>query len=422
MIRRWHAVMALSVALILVTADLAMAQTGGRRVRTGGSARDKIPAFRLGKVRVIPILGLDLGHTSNLYLASDTQREQSGVTEDSDTVTTLQYGLEFVLPATDWTFSLGGRGLRHWYTENSDQDTTDVQIFGTAEVDFPGGLGLKLKDVYDVGYLLPSNEFGPGEDFKFNHLELGAYYTFNDDWRINLDYQNNWIEYEQTNERDRTEHIFYGGLYRRIASRTALGLGVGYSDYGYDDNVAADNTALDVTGTLIWDMTAKSQGTIRAGYEWKTYNLEKDDGNFWILAAGINYRPLRNTSTYLQVIRQTEESSFIDNPWYLHNAVELTVNQNLTKRLYLRGIGELWADDYPNEALYRGQLGQREDDAYRVEGRLGVRLYQGLSLEGRLGYQKRDSNFDDLDYNETTAMITLNAGLATDYQRYRRRY
>jgi hypothetical protein len=79
------------------------------------SAAPKTGSFRLGKVHVVPILGFDIEHTSNLFLAPDDRRQATGEESDSDNVATLQYGVEFVLPAVDWTFSLGGRALTHWY-------------------------------------------------------------------------------------------------------------------------------------------------------------------------------------------------------------------------------------------------------------------------------------------------------------------
>jgi hypothetical protein len=387
-------------------------------------ATPKTGSFRLGKVHVVPILGFDIEHTSNLFLAPDDRRQATGEESDSDNVATLQYGVEFVLPAVDWTISLGGRALTHWYQEYDSQNNTDVQVFATAAADFPGGLGVKIEDTYDLGWLLASNEFGPGEDFEFNHLVVGAYYTFNEDWRIRGEWTNNWINSEQTHDRDRVENIFSGWIYRRIAAKTALSLGATYSDYNYDDNPVADNNATEVNAGVTWDMTNKTRGNIQGGYEWKNYDelSERDDGEYWTLSAGVNYRPLRKTSTYFEARRQTEETSFVDNPWYLHSELYGKVTQDLTKRLYLTGLGRVWVDDYPNTAVYRGQTGDREDQAYHVEGRLGLRLIRGLSLEGRLGYEKRDSNFDSLDYDETIAMITLNAGLALDYERYRRRY
>jgi hypothetical protein len=398
---------------------LAMLFTAGLLL-SGPAAAAKIPtSLRLGKVHVVPILGLDVSHTTNIFLS---QGDEAVVPKQSDTVTTLQYGLEFVLPASDWLFSLGGRGLTHWYTDFSELDNTDVELFGTIEADFPGGFGFTIKDTYDIAFLLPSNEFGPGEDYRYNELVVDARYDFYQDFRIRLQYTNNYINYDETVERDRMEQAIAGWLYRKIASKTALSIGAAYVDYDYDDNVEGDNTATEVNAGVTWGATAKSTGRLQAGYEWKDYTQEKDNGEYWTLAGGWNYRFNPKTSMSFTLERGTEETSFVDNPWYLNSSIEAELRRTLSKRFYFEAFGEIWKDDYPNVATYRGETAERADDSWRLRGTLGMNVYRNVSVAVNLEQWERDSNFNSLDYDETIFYFSIRAGLALDYERPRRRY
>ena len=399
--------------------------------------------FHLGKVQVVPIIGLNVGYTSNLYQEDSSDRDAAIVDDilnpdmdtddasatdfspDSSTVTRLSAGLNFLLPANDFTFGAGGIARWSWYTEDSDQDSLAGQVFASIGGDFPGGFSFLIKDTYEGGWLLESFEFGPGEDYILNQLNTDFSYTFHEDMRVRFQWTNYLYDYELSKERDRTENILTGTLYRRVAPKTAALVAVDYADYSYDISPELDNHSTQVSGGVTWEATRRSTGLAQAGYEWKRYDVEteqKNDGEYYTMTVGVNYRPGERTNLDLTAERRSVESSFIDNPYFVASHIRADVGYRFMRRFTVDVWGELRKDDYPNETTLLDMTRTREDDYGRVGGRLGFDILSWLNAGVEGTYTDRSSNYDFFDYQEKRVWFSVDAGLSADtFRRSRRR-
>lgn len=419
--------------------------------RTAAAADLDVALFHLGPVNVIPTLNLKLGHTSNLYLESDRSpscgeafvpRETGGETGDgeisstdfdpvSSTITTLTAGLRLLLPVRDLTLGAGGYAERNWYSADSRQDHTAWKVFGSLAGDFPGGLGFTVKDTYEWGWLLESFEFGEGEDYTLNEFLLDTHYTFHDKMRIRFEWVNWAYDYEISADRDRTENVLTGTIYRRVAPKTAALVALDYAIYDYDLNPAADNTSTQLSAGVTWEATDRGTALLQAGYEWKRYDNDLDtegediavdkDGEYYTLGIGIRYIFGRGTNTSLDMNRRSVESDFQENPYFVRSSLDAGISQRLFSRFTLgAGAGVEW-DDYPNETVICDDTIAREDTTGRVRGRLAFDLVRNISLAVEIEYSSRDSNFDIFDYDDTRFFLTLQGGHSLDWLRPRRR-
>jgi hypothetical protein len=399
--------------------------------------------FHLGKIQVVPILGVNVGHTSNLYRESDSERDAAIVEElinpdtdaedasstdfetDSSTVTELNAGLNFLLPADEFTFGAGGVAAWTWYAEDSDQDSNDYRVFGSVGGDFPGGFSFLLKDTYEWGWLLESFEFGEGEDYTLNEFNADFSYTFHEDMRVRFQWVNYLFDYDISDDRDRVENILTGTFYRRVAPKTAALLAVDYAKYSYDESPELDNDSVQVSGGLTWEATGRTTGLVQGGYEWKRYDtemVEERDGEYFTVTVGVNYRPGQKTSLGLTANRRSVESDFVDNPYFVQSSVRADASYRLMRRFTLSAWGELQKDDYPNETILLDVTREREDDYGRVGGRLGFDVLSWLNLGVEATWTERDSNYDFFDYDESRVWFTANAGFSADaFRRDRRR-
>ena len=78
------------------------------------------------------------------------------------------------------------------------------------------------------------------------------------------------LAYDISDDRDRVESLGRATCTGSSAPRSPRWSRGSYEAYAYDSNSAQDNNATQVALGLTWDVTAKSTGFAKAGYEWKT--------------------------------------------------------------------------------------------------------------------------------------------------------
>jgi len=377
--------------------------------------------IRLGPTLLLPVLSVDALYDSNIHLVSEDP--------DGGWVTTLAPSLNVVLPIRRFFLTAEG-GLEFKQYSGIDQDDyTDWFVGGAVGADFPGGLSFKVDDRQTNRFLVGSQEFGVdlaatsptsaqdylinGEDYQVNTLNAMAAYAIRDALKVEISGTRSDLRYSVSDRRQRVETTVRGDLFWRFRPKTSAFVEGSYADYAYDTNLDQDNNALQVALGLIWDVTEKSSGTLKGGYQWKRYadadpTRGIEDGSYYTVSVGVKHAFTPRTVFNLDLLRASQESDYPRNPYFLRNTVDVSLMQRLTPKFYGRVSARYGVEDYPNEVSFvnpfdptgtPAETGVREDTGYAWSASLGYDLTRWLSFKVEYGSVRRNSSFDTFDYD-----------------------
>ena len=148
--------------------------------------------IKLGPVEVHPFLGLTETYSDNVY------RNYGNLPSESDIITTLSPGIQFLLPLQRHSIQLGYQADINWYASNSNTNYTNQKGGGAINLDFVGGLIFNLSDYYSDLHIPRKAKTGdnsandPFRDLPYttNDFNVMAKYRFVDRWAVEGRYNN----------------------------------------------------------------------------------------------------------------------------------------------------------------------------------------------------------------------------------------
>jgi hypothetical protein len=173
------------------------------------------------------------------------------------------------------------------YTEDSSLNDTDYELEGLFRYNMRGGLSLQVLDSYNI----TNDRFEAGAASRDNirryqsNLIMGtADYTMTEKLRLKADLANFWLDYDdEINEfLNRSDNVFdlYG--YFLYSPKTSFFLEYKYTDVVYDSAEQKDNTQHYWYGGMTWDTTEKLAFTVKGGYQMREYeDSAVADGYDW---------------------------------------------------------------------------------------------------------------------------------------------
>jgi hypothetical protein len=296
-------------------------------------------------------------------------------------------------------------------------------VGGAFGADFPGGLDFKVAEKYRHQYLPGSQEYGPGEDHDRGTTSLEIGYSIRDVLRVELAWFLNLYRFEDSADRERTENTVQADLYWRFRPRLSALVEAAWAGYAYDSNTVQDSTATQVALGLTWNVTAKSAGLFKAGYQWKKFDKEDaalgaEDGSYYTVSGGLRHFFTRRTTAEIEVARNSQESDFNQNPYYLRTRFRAGLAQRFTTKLYGRAALRFDRDEYPTATSYQNpfdpagvwESGERTDDTISGSLTAGFEVLRWFSLELTYSRDQRTSSFDTFEY--TAGQVSLSAKAA----------
>jgi Putative beta-barrel porin 2 len=359
--------------------------------------------IELGPFRLLPSLELSGEYDDNILLTPDD--------EIDDFIWIISPGLAVELPARRYTARIGYRADILRYTDNTELDTVHHTILGDLRVNFPGGLGLRLSDLFLItdefgGFPVP--ELTERVDRTENTLSAGADYTVRERYTIDVGYKWFVVDYDDADfdDLDREDHTVALTLFYRIFPKTSV---LGEFDYNlvrYEQVPVAldrDSDAWRLKFGVKGDLTAKTSALIKLGWEWRDYdNRAREDWDGFIAEGEVIWKYREPSEFRLFGGRANVESLFEDatlgNNYYIANYGGLEVRHFLSSRLIARLRGLAGVNDYPDPTTLGGQTDEREDLFYEAGASLRYQIRTWLAVEVGYQYLARDSNFDEFDY------------------------
>ncbi|WP_417911499.1 outer membrane beta-barrel protein [Candidatus Electronema sp. TJ] len=316
---------------------------------------------------------------------------------------------------------LGGRLDFMNYSANSELNHTESGFEGLIQYQPGSRLTLRVLDKYSLSQDIFNITEATAENnrvYDSNLFGLGADWQFSDKFSAKVGYKNFLLLYEDTvnDFMNRSDNGFEAALGYEYSPKTKFFLGGHYLLAAYDENKVPDNGNTYLNIGMNWQATVKTSLMAKIGYQQVRYdyedvdydqtsNLFRDDKD-----AGMDFE--------IQGIWQmTRKSSLLLNAKY--NIEQTDSLQALNKSVFAGRI----AFDYRFSNRLRGDINfiyeDSEYEQFEGENRLDERWYVKPELQYALtkwlflnlygSFDKKDSSFDELDYESRTIGLGVRA-------------
>lgn len=400
--------MALIVALLLA-ASPAMAQTEGL-----GPGNIKI-----GPLEIHPSVGLTETYSDNIYRSYDNEPKES------DLITTLSPGIQFLLPMGSHSFQIGYRADINWFADNSETNYTKQVAGGAFNFAFPGGLTFTVSDYYTDSVVPRKWKEQPGlsgasdpyreKPYKANDLKVKAKYKFVDRWATEVRYGNYNYEYDESYDDSGSydRNLFGGSIYYSLTAKTDILVDYNYSKVDYKISKESDNQNHMAYIGLSFDPTAKVRGYLKLGMAEKKYEetVAGRDDDFTTFSSLVNLG--YNMSPYdilsLKVSRVIKEDEDTNAPFYetdvslgyrhifaMNEKISMNVNVGYRK------------DKFKESSIDVDSLSKiRDDDKWYGGAGIEYALQDWINLSLQYTYTDNQSNFLRYDYKENRVFLRI---------------
>lgn len=300
------------------------------------------------------------------------------------------------------------------FSEFTDEDTVNHRFEGFFQYNLKGGLSFEVVDQYldshDVRGTGISQEL---DTFKTNLFHGIGVYDISERFRLRFDYSLFSVNYDEKRNdfRDRNDNSIYGYVFYKFQPKTALFIEYEYLDIDYKKDETSNSIEQHYFAGIQWDATAKSKGSIKAGYGVKEFSLDNKEDSDFILEIQIDYKFTPKTSLLLRASRRTTETNIATTNFILSNTFEAEYIQKVTGKI-TADIKLVYENENYNGVLtFGGETKEREDNYF--SGMFSIQYDFREWLKTTIGFihTKRDSNFYSFDYKTNSIFFRITGTL-----------
>lgn len=159
------------------------------------------------------------------------------------------------------------------------------------------------------------------------------------------------------------------------------------------------------------DIAPKLNGMLKFGYRNQDYSNSTlaNDYSGTDVYGNLKYEVTQRTTLNIYGEIRPEESSYGTNSHYQINTAGVKFDHLLSQRLWLNG-GAFWALDlYPTESTEGSKTAKRRDVLWGTAVGLKHEVKDWLSLNAGYEFKQRNSNFNNLSYNDHKVLFRVSA-------------
>jgi polysaccharide biosynthesis protein VpsM len=300
------------------------------------------------------------------------------------------------------------------HSKNSPSgNTVTHNVNGGLAYKFPFGLAIALNDEFIRSYeRLDSALSGEEVDRYWGNLfYTTASFDTGNRLRLRFDYSNFLLRYDaQRNKKlNRDDNSFSAYVFYHLWPKTAFFGQYTLTDIAYEDNATLNSKEHSFFGGYQWDMTAKTSGSVKAG--WGIKDFASDEERNFIYEAKVEHAFTPKSVVKLTAFGRTGETNIPDTLYTVGRGVRanyhLIMNQKVTGWASLAYTNE----HYGQQFTYNGKRAKRNDDMY--EASVGLEYWFKRWLRAGIAYTHatRKSNFSDFEYESNTMMFNVKGSL-----------
>ena len=301
------------------------------------------------------------------------------------------------------------------FSKYSSENVTSHKLEGLFQYNLRGGLSIELVDQYLASHDIRGTGISSELDkYKTNLSNLILTYDALEKIKFRIDYSNFLVNYDASRNdyRDRADNAFSGYIFYKFQPKTSVFIEYDFIDISYDENALFDSKEYHYFGGLQWDVTAKSKGSVKAGYGVKNFSVSSiGDAKDFIVEAQIDHQFTPKTSMKIKASRKTNETNISTTDFILSNNIEVEYLQRLTGKITGDVNFSYTNDSYKGNLTFDGETKERKDDTFRGAFALRYKFKEWLNLDSGYIYTKRDSNFSDFNYTTNIIFIRITGSL-----------
>lgn len=381
--------------------------------------------LQLGPLELHPGFQISESYDDNVCrtkqkLCQDPQDSTPGATKDGkDEFSVFSPGLQVALPFLgNNRFDAEYRGDFGRYNTFKTENYSDNDVQSHLAIHLPVGLSLRMNEDWTDGHDAPGYAQNILIDFYHRNTaggELGM--EVGPRLRMAVDYTNlklNYVDDARNGFRDRTDNTVGGTIYYKFMPKTSALLEYDYTAVNFDrfntDLFSVDNRVQRGYLGLTWDVTSRSQGTVKVGYTHKNFK-ESDLDNFkgGIVSVGLSHELTARTSLRFDGVRDVQESNIVNQPYYLTTGGRLELIHQIHPKVSFNLRTAFSRDQYPDADP--GQTRPRLDDTWDTGARFEYRPRTWLNLGLGYDHSDRRSVFRDFGYVDNLYTFSVGAVL-----------
>jgi hypothetical protein len=384
-------------------------------------------ALNLGRATVNPYLDFNTYYDDNVF------RGNGDITIGQPVVTDWYFlispGIKLNVPQRDNLFQLEYRAdIFKYINTGASNDVVDHYLRGAAAFNFPGGMSITLEDLANKSHesrgVENTVEIGSNlSRYYSNTANAQIAYAFADRYKIALAYQNFIIDYKLSDQKYRDQFNNAGTLtlfYQLMPKTSALVEG-SYKRVVHDnpnvDAAAGQTPGLNrlfnsneywARAGLTWNITAKSTGTIKGGYEWKIFdNHESKSFRSPIFEVDIDHHFTAKTAIKLTGLRQAFETDEVGASYYTDTTGAIQLSYKPVTKIEITPRGSYSYDKYSQSTVFNGIDATRKDGLWNAGIDVTYSMNKWITVGLGYTHSNRASNFTVYDYTDNLAMVKL---------------
>ena len=301
------------------------------------------------------------------------------------------------------------------FSKFSSQNADNHRAEGFFQYNLKSGLTLELVDQFTASH----DARGTGittqlDKFRNNLANITLIYDTRSRFNFKVDYSNFLVDYlsSRNSFRNRDDNTISGYIFYKLRPKTSAFIEYEFIDVRYRDDTLLNSKEQHWFGGLQWDITAKSRGSIKAGYGIKDFiNSSLGSSTDFILEAQVDYHLTPKTTLMLKASRKTNETNVSATDFILSNSVDVQYLQKITGKITADVKLSYTNDRYKGDVTFNDITKKLVDNYYT--GVFAVRYKFREWLQTDLGYiyERRDSNFSDFDYTANIVFLRVTGTL-----------
>ncbi len=301
------------------------------------------------------------------------------------------------------------------YASETTNNTDDQRVEGALQYNLRGGLSFSALDVFVDGHEGWADGISRQlDEFTSNLLGGRVAWRISPKFMLQGDYKYFLIDYDADRNayRNRTDQIWSAYLFYALSSRTSFFSQYDNARVRYENFAALDSNEHHLFAGMHWKLSGKSTGEIKLGYLVKDYSDDEAPyRNSFIMQGLFDYRVTGRGVLNVKMARRSEEGDIYSRQNVMANILDLGYVHTVNQRLKLDGSVGYSRRTYHGLTVVEGVRGEREDDEYRAG--IGVRydFRRWLSLRADYRYVNRDSNFENLSYQDNRFLVRLSLSM-----------
>jgi len=248
-----------------------------------------------------------------------------------------------------------------------------------------------------------------------NNLEAEVGVRFSEKFEMALGYNMVYVDFTDApnSYRDRIDNAGSLTLFYRMLPKTRLLLqGIYKNVYHSDDTLSVtqrlNSDEIWAMAGVTWEITEKSTGTVKVGYEWKDMQYPGiKDFSTPIYIVGIQHEFTPKTSVSLTGSRRAMETDDPNTSFYTATTLELNVALHPVRKFLVRPFARYEHDSYNGATSIAGDRDRRLEDTFHYGLDLGYDINEWLDLRVGYDYSTRSSTLPVYDYTKNLFSVTV---------------